>query len=187
MFSGRITEDVHSIVRPFIKDGDYCLDLTVGNGHDTLFLAKAVGKSGQVVGLDIQELAIIETKKLLLEKKVSQVTLYLDNHSNVSRYIEKPISVAMMNLGYLPNSDKKVVTKKDSTLLAINETLKLLCIGGILSITVYIGHDGSLEEYEGVKKYLEDLDSGQFQVREIKYINRKNQPPIMYFVHKKKL
>ena len=41
------------------------VDGTLGNGHDTVFLAKLVGPNGHVYGFDIQEQAIVSTKKRL--------------------------------------------------------------------------------------------------------------------------
>ena len=35
--------------------GDYAVDATLGNGHDTCFLAEIVGDSGKVFGFDIQK------------------------------------------------------------------------------------------------------------------------------------
>ena len=37
------------------KEGDYAVDATLGNGHDTCFLAKIVGDNGKVFGFDIQK------------------------------------------------------------------------------------------------------------------------------------
>ena len=37
------------------KEGDYAVDATLGNGHDTCFLAEIVGDNGKVFGFDIQK------------------------------------------------------------------------------------------------------------------------------------
>lgn len=37
-----------------LRPGDTAVDATMGNGHDTLFLAQAVGPTGHVIGFDIQ-------------------------------------------------------------------------------------------------------------------------------------
>ena len=54
----KLTEMIHEILRPIIKPGDLVVDATLGNGFDTLFLAKAVGPQGKVIGFYIQECAI---------------------------------------------------------------------------------------------------------------------------------
>lgn len=46
------------------------------------------------------------------------------------------------NLGYLPGGDKKLITRSDTTLLAIEAAQKILMPGGLISIVAYVGHSG---------------------------------------------
>ena len=50
-----------------IKEPLLCIDATAGTGKDTVFLAKLVGEKGRVISMDIQEMAIEQTKKRLLK------------------------------------------------------------------------------------------------------------------------
>ena len=43
---------------PHIKKGGVAVDFTMGNGHDTLWLSKAVGETGKVYAFDIQPQAL---------------------------------------------------------------------------------------------------------------------------------
>lgn len=61
----QITEWCRSLIRPQVKPGDLCIDATMGNGHDTLFLSQLVGPSGRVLAFDIQQAALDATRKLL--------------------------------------------------------------------------------------------------------------------------
>ena len=54
-----LTEQAHNIIRKHLKVGGIAIDATVGNGHDTLFLAKQVETQGLVFGFDIQKQKII--------------------------------------------------------------------------------------------------------------------------------
>ncbi len=54
---------VRRLMKDYVKPGDMTLDCTIGNGNDTLLLAKLVGPMGRVYGFDIQEKAIENTKK----------------------------------------------------------------------------------------------------------------------------
>lgn len=56
----------HEIIKQALVSGDTVIDATVGNGNDTVVLAKAVGSMGKVYGFDIQEEAIDKTKEKLL-------------------------------------------------------------------------------------------------------------------------
>lgn len=44
-----------------LQPGDIAVDATMGNGHDTLFMAECVGKTGLVYAFDIQAQAIEAT------------------------------------------------------------------------------------------------------------------------------
>ncbi|WP_222597737.1 methyltransferase domain-containing protein, partial [Streptococcus pneumoniae] len=46
-------------------EGDIVVDATMGNGHDTQFLAELVGENGHVYAFDIQESAVANTKERL--------------------------------------------------------------------------------------------------------------------------
>ena len=68
-----------------IKEPLLCIDATAGTGKDTVFLAKLVGEKGRVISMDIQEMAIEQTKKRLLKERLSdRAEVVLDSHAPVS-------------------------------------------------------------------------------------------------------
>ena len=67
-----------------IKEGDVVVDFTMGNGHDTAFLSKAVGPEGHVYAFDIQAQAVESTRKNLIEQGCPEnYTLIHDSHHKV--------------------------------------------------------------------------------------------------------
>ncbi|MCL6617576.1 MAG: class I SAM-dependent methyltransferase, partial [Anoxybacillus ayderensis] len=68
----RILPFARSLIDFAVKEGDVVVDATVGNGHDTLYLAERVGESGHVFGFDIQAQAIENTTKRLREHRMEQ-------------------------------------------------------------------------------------------------------------------
>ena len=52
---------VHKMLKARIKSGDFCIDATAGNGHDTVFLCELVGSEGKVLAMDIQQSAVDST------------------------------------------------------------------------------------------------------------------------------
>lgn len=116
----KILDFSHQLLKDCIKEGETVVDATCGNGNDTLFLSKLVGKTGQVYAFDIQEQAITQTKQLLEENKQVNVTLILDSHANMEKYLPETIKGklggAIFNLGYLPHSDKTIITKGNTTI-----------------------------------------------------------------------
>jgi tRNA A58 N-methylase Trm61 len=47
----KVVDLVKSIVAGVVSEGDTVVDATVGNGNDTIFLARLVGEKGRVYGL----------------------------------------------------------------------------------------------------------------------------------------
>lgn len=163
----------HNSIKRHISSHSYVIDATVGNGHDTVFLAK---NAKHVYGFDIQEMAIKNTKKRVEDENLSNVTLFLDSHTNIAKYIKDPIDAVMFNLGYLPNGNKDITTKADTTIEAINKVLPLLNKKGLLTITIYIGHNEGISEQEALEAYFESLDSFLYTVIRYQHVNKKLAP-----------
>lgn len=159
----RLTERCHLHVKKLTKLGDIVIDATIGNGHDTCFLAGVVGESGLVIGFDIQQEALESTKRNLQENGLEKrALLFQEDHANMLRRVDThyhgKIKVIMFNLGYLPGGDKTIVTKLSSTITALEISLELLCLGGELVVMVYTGHSGGEEEWHGIQSWLSSLD-----------------------------
>jgi|SRR5699024_5539885 len=179
----------HHLLEESVELGDLVIDATCGNGHDSLFLSDLVGENGRVLSFDIQEQAIQTTKQKLIQDERTNVTLIHDSHENLNEYlsIQKNVEVggAIFNLGYLPRSDKKVITKGDSTLKAIQILLKYLRKDRLIVLVVYHGHEGGKEEKEMLLKYLLELDQKKYNVLRYGFINQKNNPPFILAIQKK--
>lgn len=182
----RPTEIAKNIMKAAIKRGDIAIDATMGNGNDTLFLAQLVGVEGKVFAFDIQHKAMINTEKMIVEKGLEKIaTLILDGHQNVDQYVVGEVSGVMFNLGYLPKGNHQIITKPQTTIIAVGKCLKLLKPGGVITILVYHGHPGGRIEKEELFPYIENLDSKQFHVIKMDFINQKNTPPLLVIIIKK--
>lgn len=164
--------------------GETVIDATAGNGNDTQFLAELVGESGHVVAFDIQQQALDSTKERLGTLN-ERVTLVLDSHANIDKYVQKSIGGAMFNLGYLPYSDDlSVVTRAASTITAVHMLLGLLKKDGIITIAVYDGHDGGPEERDALLEYIKTLHQGDVHVAKYEILNQRNNPPFLLAIEK---
>ena len=156
-FNRSILNKVNQIIENNVKSNDIVVDMTVGNGNDTLFLSKIVNK-GFVYGFDIQKDAINNTKKLLDKNNIINYKLFNESHDNIDiilkDYIGK-ISLILFNLGYLPNGNKNITTKKETTLNALKKSINMLNNKGIILIVIYSHKEGKEEEKE-IKKYLKE-------------------------------
>ena len=185
-----ILQYAHHLLEETVEKGETVIDATCGNGNDTLFLSKLAGSSGHVFAFDIQEQAIASTKQILTEHECTNVTLIHDSHSFIEKYIPNElhgkIGGAIFNLGYLPKSDKSVITKSDSTITAIAAILSCLKKDGLIVIAVYHGHEGGKEEKDSVLEYVRGLNQKEFNVLQYHFINQKNSPPFLLAVQKRK-
>lgn len=134
-----------------IRQGATVIDATAGNGHDTLMLAKAVGEQGKVFAFDIQHAALTETAKRLTNSGlIERVKLIEASHADMVKLIPEEqhsnISLVMFNLGYLPGSDKNIITDGNSTLTALDAASTLLSDDGAMSVIAYPGHSGGDSE-----------------------------------------
>ncbi|MEX2578590.1 MAG: class I SAM-dependent methyltransferase [Verrucomicrobiales bacterium] len=179
----RVTELAHELVRPFLTAGDVAVDATVGNGHDTLFLAECVGKSGRVVGFDIQRDAIEASRTRTVSHP--QVELHRAGHETMDRYVDGEIQAAMFNLGYLPSGDKTLTTLPATTVAALTLASHLLATPGILTIVVYPGHEGGKAEAEAVDSWVSSIDSSDFLPVKYELVDPSNRHPWLAAVEKR--
>ena len=127
-----------------LRRGGVAVDFTMGNGHDTQYLCNAVyggeAAPGKVYAFDIQQAAVDSTARLLRESGTPEnYTLICASHDRVAEFVHEPFDAGVFNLGWLPGSDKKVTTRRSSTLPAIEAAVSLLAPGGILLVAVYPG------------------------------------------------
>ena len=84
----------------------------------------------------------------------------------------------MFNLGYLPGSDKAVRTKPASTTRALQTAVDSIGPSGGVSIVVYRGHEGAVDEAAAVERWLAGLESRRDADRtfEIEVLGRDGYP-----------
>lgn len=191
-------EMAHWMLKDIIKTNDVVVDATMGNGYDTQFLAEL---GANVYAFDVQEEALNATEKRLddagiknqiFEKNLSNlltepsVNLVLSGHEKLSEYVKEPIKAAIFNLGYLPKTDKSVVTKADTTLTALDALTNQLVVGGRIAIMIYYGHEGGMEEKDAVIKWTSTLPQKDWEVTSYAPLNQIHTPPILVLIEKRK-
>lgn len=191
-------EMAHWMLKDIINTNDVVVDATMGNGYDTQFLAEL---GANVYAFDVQEEALNATEKRLddagiknqiFEKNLSNlltepsVNLVLSGHEKLSEYVKEPIKAAIFNLGYLPKTDKSVVTKADTTLTALDALTNQLVVGGRIAIMIYYGHEGGMEEKNAVIKWTSSLPQKDWEVTSYAPLNQIHTPPILVLIEKRK-
>ena len=156
-----------------LKDDMVAVDMTMGNGNDTFFLASKVK---EVFAFDIQKEAIEHTmQRCALFNNIHYI---LDDHANIRKYVNNA-DIVLFNLGYLPYSDKPIITKSDSTIKAIKEAYDILKTGGYMSIIIYRGHKGGLYEYHAVMQTI-----SKYNIIESYKAHTSLTEPVVYIIKK---
>ena len=168
-----------------LKSGEVAVDFTMGNGNDTLFLSKTVGEEGRVYAFDIQEEALLSTKRHLEENGAPEnYTLICASHHRVKEFVKEPIKAGMFNLGYLPRSGRKAVTTlRETTMPAVEAAVELLAPDGVLIVAIYPGHEEGALEGDMLREYFKTLSRFKICASEFHILNS-HTSPYFYLVEK---
>ncbi len=181
----RATEFAHLLMRQSVKPGDWVVDATVGNGHDTLLLAELVGPTGRVFGFDVQEVAL--TAAVARLDGLPQVKLIHAGHENLTEHLpvdgHERLAAVMFNLGYLPGAPRDIMTRSETTLAATKQALTHLEIHGLVTLVLYPGHSGGEEEAEAVRSYAQQLPQA-FAVTQYARINSLRPAPELIVIER---
>ncbi len=176
-----------------LQPGDLAVDLTAGNGSDTLFLAQTVGPTGRVLAFDVQEQALVATAENLEQAGLPVsfvdetspvnsslgVTLINAGHEQLTKYLDAAPKGIIANLGYLPGGDKEFVTRPDSTIRALQQATKVLAVAGRITVVVYPGHLGGAEEGVAVDAFFADLPLKKWNVLRVEVPNGRDAPYLL--------
>ena len=172
-------------LRQAVKPGDTVVDATMGNGHDTLFLAEQVGAQGRVFAFDIQEDAVKSTRKLLEEHRLAdRVTLICRSHADLAELVPREVSAAVFNLGWLPGGDHRITTCCASTEKAVLGALDCLKPGGIVTVCAYPGHEEGSRELEMLVRLLSELSNRAYNVLRQTFLNAGAGAPECFIIQK---
>lgn len=172
-------------LRQLILPGDCVVDATLGNGHDTCFLAELVGPQGHVTGFDIQPDAVERSRCLLKEKGLlDRCELHAVGHQHLADYVQGPVRAVVFNLGWLPGGDKSITTLWETTRQAVTAALELLEKGGVCTICAYPGHEAGDVERHALQDYLSALRPQAFNVLHQRFLNAGPGAPECFIIQK---
>ena len=184
----RLTAAASSWIEVALFDGALAIDATVGNGYDALFLAHRVGPKGKVLGFDVQKAALAGAREILkFVGSIDRVSLIHESHTRLADFLPagSRIAGAMFNLGYLPRGNRQIITRPDTTVLALRSVLEHLAERGRVTLLVYRGHEGGIPEYEGVREFLEQLPGDEWLVEELASTSDSPIAPRLFRIQKK--
>jgi hypothetical protein len=176
-YVGDISNIAHSIIKNNCLDYEVAIDATLGNGYDSDFLSSLFKK---VISFEIQKTAIDNYNK----HKKENVTIISDSHENILKHVKDKVDCVLYNLGYLPGGDKSITTKAETTIKSIEESLNLLKPGGIISISIYVGHEEGAKEKVKILEFVSKLPKNEYGVMLHTFVNRNNKAPMLLIIEK---
>jgi SAM-dependent methyltransferase len=187
----RATVLAHELIRRVLSPGAVAVDATVGNGHDTLMLARCVAPGGVVFGFDIQPEALMATRQRVTEAGLTgDLHLFLEGHERMLERLPSGIMghvrAVVFNLGYLPGGDKHLTTQAGTTLPALMASLDLLAPGGITVAVCYPGHPAGAGEAAAVEAWARHLDARLFLSIVYRFINQAASSPYVVAVERRR-
>jgi hypothetical protein len=90
------------------------------------------------------------------------------------------IRAAVFNLGFLPGSDKRIVTRAETTLAALEAFKTLLAPHGVISAHCYAGHPGGAAEHDAVAAWFAALPWAAWRVTAHAVANKKSNPETLF-------
>ncbi len=150
------------MVADYVGSVEYAVDATLGGGRDALFVASLLRGGGKVFGFDVQRVAV-ERSRALFEKNglSSRAEFFEASHADMKKLLPREtfgkIGCFFFNLGWLPDSDKSVITRAESTLAAVGAAVELAspeCCA--LAVLCYKAHEGGMEEFLRVENFFEN-------------------------------
>ncbi|MFA5700216.1 MAG: class I SAM-dependent methyltransferase [Desulfuromonas sp.] len=203
MMNHRLTDIIgwsHRLSAEILSPGDLAIDLTAGNGNDTLHLAQcAVAQErGCVIGFDIQRCALNTSAIHLTEHGFSVaihpeetahealpaaytrpdtgVHLFHCGHQHLERHLHRAPKVIIGNLGYLPGANHAITTSVATTIHAVEQGLAALLPQGRLILVVYPGHPAGDEEAHALLQFFTKLPKQRWDNITIGCPNATNAP-----------
>lgn len=176
----KIQSLAHTLWAERVQPGDSVIDATVGNGYDTLFLARLLQGKGRLYGYDIQLQAIQKAQELLERELTAEllapIELSIGSHEELR---PQGVKLIVYNLGYLPGGDKSITTRAETTLVSLTQALTLLAKGGMVSVMIYAGHPEGARERELLIPWAQGLAKDRWTVSWHQWINRTDAPGLL--------
>lgn len=184
----KIVEFSHLLIQAYINNHPnrelLLVDATCGAGNDTLFMAKCLNHTGQIIAYDIQECALTMTKALLEKNGFTNILYKHTSHE----YITEIPDLIIYNFGYLPNGDKSITTTVDSSLKSVLKMIDLIQINPelLIILVLYPGHTNGFVESLEIDNLCLLLPSSEYLVCKYQNYNRVTSPFIITISKNKK-
>lgn len=177
----------HMLLLPYAREAAVLVDMTCGNGGDTIFLASQMREDAVLYAFDIQERAVEKTRDALAAHGLDgkDVRCLQGSHDELIAAIEEPVDMVVFNLGYLPSGDHSIYTKSETTLKAVKICLNKIARNGIIMIAAYPGTEAGAQEEKALGEFCRKIPQRDFDVSTWRPVNQVHCPPVLYIIQKR--
>lgn len=177
----------HQLIRPLIPQAQVIVDMTCGNGHDTVFLAETMSDDAVLYAFDIQEAAIRATKERVHKAGLQERHIIYEqgSHDELLANVQASPDIIVFNLGYLPSGDHSIYTKREITVKAVKICLNKIAENGIIMIAAYPGTPAGADEAAAVHSLLQGVPQKEFDISMWQPVNQIHCPPLLYMIQKR--
>jgi glycine/D-amino acid oxidase-like deaminating enzyme/precorrin-6B methylase 2 len=162
-------EHAHAVAASLLGSGARAIDLTCGNGGDTLRLARLVGPTGRVFAVDVQPGAVATTDRRLRRHGVPDtgVRLAVGDHAEIAALVPPEFSdataVIFVSLGRLAGVSSPIRTRVEKTRAALVATLALLRVEGAAIVVAPHGDRTAAGEFGQLRDWAASLDPKSYR------------------------
>lgn len=177
----------HMLLQGYVQKARVLVDMTCGNGHDTVFLAQHMPEDAHLYAFDIQTCAVASTRGAIKEAGLGHKhIIYKEgSHDGLVAQIEEPIDIAVFNLGYLPSGDHSIYTQSATTIKACKICLNKVTKTGIIMLAAYPGTEAGAHEQSAVHEFMQSIPQTEYDVSFWKPLNQIHHPPVLYIIQKR--
>lgn len=160
-------------VAEVVADGDFAVDATAGNGHDTVWLAERVGPHGRILACDIQSRALTITRERLAARGLTErVSLVRGDHGELATVLPRDwfgrVRAILYNLGGLQSGDPTVRTRPETTLKSFASALGCIASGGRLTAIIHPVDRPGREEEQAIQDWITGLPDARYQIERVR-------------------
>ena len=173
----------HDEVVKHLNKREIAIDMTVGRGNDTKLLCS---KAKRVYGFDINSAAIVSTEFMLEANGYRNFVFYCDDHKDFDKYVFENPAVIMYQLGTFDNMKTINMTMAESTIESLEKALKIIKVGGVITILSSCQTDFAIEQSNKVLLYTKTINPKVYDVMFHSLINFKSAKPYLLIIKRKR-